>query len=38
MPLHEMFDTKMAFFPWESNSRKALGALAESKDHIPGKF
>ena len=36
MPVNEIYDTKMAFFPWESNSGKATGALAESKDHIPG--
>ncbi len=37
MPVHEMFNTKMAFFPMESNSGKVTGALAESKDHVPGK-
>lgn len=37
MPLHEMFNTTMAFFPMESNSGKVSGALAESKDHVPGK-
>ncbi len=37
MPLHEMYESKMAFFPYESGSGKATGAITQSEMHKPGK-
>jgi len=37
MPVHEMYESKMAFFPYEPRSGKATGAIAQSDMHKPSK-
>ncbi len=37
MPINEMHNSVMAFFPWESGSGKATGALVQSEMHKPSK-
>ena len=37
MEINEMDNATMAFFPWESGSGKATGALVQSEMHKPSK-
>ena len=37
MSINEMHNSIMAFFPWESGSGKATGAVVQSEMHVPSK-